>query len=114
MKFSTALLPFSLSVSLLAANTLAVSVTRIQKGGKETELEIATDGVCVDLFQGTYGAVLNDGVNGTACVFWVYVSLSFPLVEYPHGMSGNVTTCKREVEFSDGANGIRCFAPGTD
>jgi hypothetical protein len=21
----------------------------------------------------TYGAVLNDGANGTACVFWVYV-----------------------------------------
>jgi hypothetical protein len=50
MKFPSAFLPFSLS--LLASTTLAVSVTQIQKGGTETELNIATDGVCVDLFQG--------------------------------------------------------------
>ncbi|KAL2851874.1 hypothetical protein BJY01DRAFT_244807 [Aspergillus pseudoustus] len=105
MKYSTALLP--LSVGLLATNTLAVSVTQIQKGGKENELNIATDGVCVDLFQGTYGAVLNNGVDGTACVFWVDSGCSGPSI-------GTATTCKREVELSDGANGIRCFAPGTD
>ncbi|KAJ0426702.1 hypothetical protein BJY00DRAFT_306699 [Aspergillus carlsbadensis] len=105
MKFTTALLP--LSLSLLASTTLAVSVTQIQKGGKENELNIATDGVCVDLFQGTWGAVLNDGVNGTACVFWVDSGCTGPSL-------GTATTCKPEVEFTDGANGIRCFAPGTD
>jgi hypothetical protein len=49
MKFTT-LIP--LSLSLLASTTLAVSVTQIQKGGTERELNIATDGECVDLFQG--------------------------------------------------------------
>ncbi|KAL2812957.1 hypothetical protein BJX63DRAFT_395317 [Aspergillus granulosus] len=105
MKFITTLIP--LSLGLLASNTLAVSVTQIQMGGNENELEIATDGVCVDLFQGTYGAVLNDGVNGTACVFWVDSGCSGQSI-------GTATTCKPDVELPDGANGIRCFAPGTD
>ncbi|KAL2843573.1 hypothetical protein BJX68DRAFT_270068 [Aspergillus pseudodeflectus] len=105
MKFPNAFLP--LSLSLLASTTLAVSVTQIQKGGTETELSIATDGVCVDLFQGTYGAVLNDGANGTACVFWVDSGCSGPSI-------GTATTCKPEVELPEGANGIRCFAPGTE
>jgi hypothetical protein len=49
MKLTTLIL---ISLSLLASTTLAVSVTQIQKGGTERELNIATDGECVDLFQG--------------------------------------------------------------
>ncbi|KAL3462251.1 hypothetical protein BJX64DRAFT_259503 [Aspergillus heterothallicus] len=103
MKLTTTFIP--LSLALLTSQTLAVSITQIQKGGSGNELEIATDGACVDLFQGTYGAVLNDGVNGTACVFWVDSGCSGRSI-------GTVTTCKPEVELPDGANGIRCFAPG--
>ncbi|KAL2860961.1 uncharacterized protein BJX67DRAFT_317763 [Aspergillus lucknowensis] len=103
MKLTTTLL----SLGLLASTAFAVSVTQIQKGGSENDLEIATDGACVDLFQGTYAARLNDGVDGTACVFWVDSGCSGPSI-------GTATTCKPDVELPDGANGIRCFAPGTD
>lgn len=84
MKFTAAL-----SLGLFASSSLAVSVTQIMKGGGTNDLQIQTDGTCIDLFQGyvfklidgvgvtnelsTYGARLNGGVTGTKCHFWVYV-----------------------------------------
>ena len=47
MKFTAAL-----SLALFASSSLAVSVTQIMKGGGTNDLEIQTDGTCIDLFQG--------------------------------------------------------------
>ncbi|KAL5340176.1 hypothetical protein BJX70DRAFT_396949 [Aspergillus crustosus] len=101
MKFTTS----AVALGLFASGALAVNVTQVMKSGGTNDLEIQTDGTCIDLFQGTYGARLNNGVTGTNCLFWI-----------DSGCSGNpigtVTTDKREADLPDGANGIECFVAG--
>ncbi|OJJ59278.1 hypothetical protein ASPSYDRAFT_45718 [Aspergillus sydowii CBS 593.65] len=97
----------ALSLGLFASSSLAVSVTQIMKGGGTNDLEIQTDGTCIDLFQGTYGARLNGGVTGTNCRFWVDSGCTGPVI-------GTISTENPEVEMPDGANGIRCSVPGSD
>ena len=44
--------PSTLALGLFASNALAARVTTLMKGGDTNDVEIATNGVCVDLFQG--------------------------------------------------------------
>jgi hypothetical protein len=48
MKFTT----LAITLGLFASNAYAVSVTQIMKSGSTNDLEIQTDGTCIDLFQG--------------------------------------------------------------
>ncbi|KAF9893373.1 hypothetical protein FE257_011805 [Aspergillus nanangensis] len=102
MKPTTILLP----VGLFVSNVLAVGVTITMAGGGTKDLEIPTDGACLDLFQGTYHARLNGGVDGTNCIFWVDSGCS-------GNPAGSITTVQRQTDIPEGANGARCFVPGS-
>ncbi|KAL4866981.1 hypothetical protein BDV12DRAFT_198710 [Aspergillus spectabilis] len=101
MKFTAT----AIALGLFASNTYAVSVTQIMKSGSTNDLEIQTDGTCIDLFQGTYGARLNSAAAGTNCLFWVDSGCSGKPI-------GTVTSDKPEADLQDGANGIECFVAG--
>ncbi|KAL4880302.1 hypothetical protein BJY04DRAFT_80111 [Aspergillus karnatakaensis] len=103
MKFTTA--TAAITLGFLASNASAVSVTQIMKSGSTNDLNIQTDGTCIDLFQGTYGARLNHPTAGTNCLFWVDSGCSGKPI-------GTVTKDKPEADLPDGANGIECFIAG--
>ncbi|KAL4789759.1 hypothetical protein BDV19DRAFT_394751 [Aspergillus venezuelensis] len=91
----------TLALGLFVSNALAARVTTLMKGGDTNDLEIATDGVCVDLFQGAYAARLSRGPEGTECLFWVDSGCTGePIAE--------ISTGSIETDLSEGANWIKC------
>ncbi|KAL4940297.1 hypothetical protein BDV06DRAFT_224237 [Aspergillus oleicola] len=91
----------TLALGLFASNALAARVTTLMKSGDTHDVEVATDGVCVDLFQGAYAARLSRGPEGTKCLFWVDSGCTGEPI-------GEISTGSIETDLSDGANGIKC------
>ncbi|KAL4957583.1 hypothetical protein BDW69DRAFT_180507 [Aspergillus filifer] len=91
----------TLALGLFASNALAAQVTMLMKGGDTDDVEVATDGVCVDLVQGTYAVRLSRGPEGRKCLFWVDSRCTGEPI-------GELSTGNTETDLSEGANGIMC------
>ncbi|KAL4963713.1 uncharacterized protein BDV14DRAFT_201682 [Aspergillus stella-maris] len=89
------------AIGLFVSNALGARITTLMKGGDTNDVEVATDGVCIDLFQGAYAARLSRGPEGAKCLFWVDSGCTGDWI-------GEISTGSIETDLSEGANGIKC------